>query len=392
VIAGAAPDGLTPHRIRIRQNLSLISRLSNQTLVSSGTPRCASPASLTRDPTGAHNRAPAQNLFMANSRRFRLQYTLRALVIGVTLFALWGGYHANRAIRERRAVEILTRQGARIERFGGPLWYLTYPHDYVVYRLWGEEFVTDVLLNFDSPIEPEVVDALCSLDRLSKLRLHPPTSGKEFWMIRGGFPPARRGGLPPGSLVRFCAGRDIWNIELYACSLSDDDCRAIGRSPVRYLDLSGCQFSEEGLAEILKAQRLSFLSINGCSITGERLAPVTGSTSLGRVECHGTVVPTGLAHFLARCPNLSWLSGSGDDEFVEALGPHPSLSFLDLSGPMSARTPKALTSMPQLKSVRLYVPKNMSSKSEAEFVQALTKLTKVNPRLGDPKKIYCKED
>jgi hypothetical protein len=46
----------------------------------------------------------------------RLRYSLRALLVFLTLFMLWGGYHTNRGWRERQAETLLTSAGARLER------------------------------------------------------------------------------------------------------------------------------------------------------------------------------------------------------------------------------------------------------------------------------------
>src|SRR5688572_6247207 len=92
-----------------------------------------------------------------------LRYSLRALLVFMTLFALWGGYHTNRGYRERKAQETLLRYQASFmygpTRRGTGIWSKPlYVYERVVQLVWQERFIT--YISIYSTLEPEVVDAL----------------------------------------------------------------------------------------------------------------------------------------------------------------------------------------------------------------------------------------
>jgi hypothetical protein len=180
---------------------------------------------------------------MLLQRLFRFRYSLRALLVVITLFALWGGYHANRGWKERRALEVLQRHGAIVDLAhsiqGGGLirsgkclyWSLTG-------YLWNDRCIGQVQVY--SPLDGELTNALANLPSLESLcLLLRPSVELDLISVKIGEEPTTRSELPHGSLERVLVNGKVRELTVYACELSDDDCRAINRCrSLRDLDLA----------------------------------------------------------------------------------------------------------------------------------------------------------
>src|SRR5688500_8487991 len=111
---------------------------------------------------------------MLLQRLFRFRYSLRALLVFITLFALWGGYHANRGWKERRASAVLRRYGATF-RWADSTYaqgWLGLPKTgywLLVGTLWGDTRIGNVQVF--CPLNDELADALASLPALEQLYL-----------------------------------------------------------------------------------------------------------------------------------------------------------------------------------------------------------------------------
>src|SRR5688500_5561531 len=99
----------------------------------------------------------------------RLQFTLRAFLVFIALFMLWGGFHTNRSWKERAAAAALREEGMACS--GGPelsgtglMSNLKFSYDNVIHFLWREPYITDV--TGCSTLEPAVAEAIASLPHL----------------------------------------------------------------------------------------------------------------------------------------------------------------------------------------------------------------------------------
>jgi hypothetical protein len=72
---------------------------------------------------------------MLLQRLLRFRYSLRALLVFITLLALWGGYHANRGWKEGRAVAVLLEHGADVTYWSTD-WRLR-PFGFIPSAYWG---------------------------------------------------------------------------------------------------------------------------------------------------------------------------------------------------------------------------------------------------------------
>jgi hypothetical protein len=299
---------------------------------------------------------------LIRSPRFR--YTLRALLVFVTLFCLWGGYHANRAFKQRQARSVLLRYNASIsselewpEPPWDPLGALDYGYQRLVQTIWRDPYVTHVSVT--SPLPPEVIDALGALPHLRNLTLKPPPH-LQRWNPKSRTPvldPQVK--MPGAALDRILGGKRLRYLQLDEWSFSEADFRAISRQrDLEGLTMTMTSLSEEGLAELITLPRLQSFTCYGCQVTGAQLAGLPGSRTLERIRADYSPVGVEFAAFIARSPHVTDLivqSDTIDDDFIRHLGPHPSLQRLDIwRGSVTDLSVAAFAAMPALKSVSLH--------------------------------------
>jgi len=305
-------------------------------------------------------------------KSFRWRYSLRALLVFITLFMLWGGYHAGRSWPERRAELVVRPWEAVLHR--GParpnslLGYPVYAYQKLVQVLWGERFITHVTLCVEP--KPEAVEAIAALPNLQGLSMYrPPTD------IREGMP---RIAVPDGSIQRILAKRPLRALELEGADLGERDLRAIaGHHSLQRVSLSHANLSEEDLAAMASSPELTHLWFSHCNVTGAKLTSAPGSPLLHSVQCAESPVAIEFAAFLGRCPNLQRLSiqcEAIDDKFVAALGPHPSVQFLNLG--MTKVTERSLNTIAQMPSLQYVVLPR-----EGISLAAMERLQKMRPKV-----------
>jgi hypothetical protein len=279
---------------------------------------------------------------MAKPRSIRVRYTLRALFVFITLFMLWGGYHAERGWRERRAEHVLLEHGAKLSsqpaKVEATLGNSAAAYQRVMGEHWGERFITSAYIT--SSMEPEVVDALAALPHLNDLIISPVRHAKPD--------------LPDGALQRILAHCRLARLQLVFWHLTDADIGSIQREvSLRYLSVSGTDLSEDGLVRLIVLPQLETIDISGCQVTGRKLDGAHGSQSLVELNAGQAPLSVEFASFVSRSPRVQKLvlsHKSIDDKFIAALGAHPTMSLLlvlesnitDASVPALGRMP-ALT-------------------------------------------------
>jgi hypothetical protein len=271
-------------------------------------------------------------------RSLRLRYTLRALLVFITLFMLWGGYHTNRSWKERAAEDVLKARGASLEfathSFEGTIGEkLAAAYAMLVEAVWQDRSVSRVMLL--APMDPEVVDALCALSQLKGLTTEPSQrTPEQYARIRSGKAAAPTEMLPEGALERILAACPLVELTIGCWALRDVDCQTIASCPtIRYLAVDGCSLSELGLARLVSKRGLIWFTFGLCEVTGNRLSNEPGSPTLEKVLCGVAPVDNALAAFISRSPNVNEFAAAqiaASDDFVRALGPHPSLTVLSL--------------------------------------------------------------
>lgn len=319
----------------------------------------------------------------ARRRKFGLRYTLRALLVFITLFMLWGGFHTNRSWKERAAEEILRDRGASFQYGPSPAGpdmrnRLVSAYSKVVQVVWQERFITQVEVH--GSLEPEVVDAIVALPHLESLVANPAPrmTDEEVALLRGRHIVEAKVAIPAGAVERVLANHRLKSLWMAAWILSDEDCKAIAaHDSLETVNLYGSRFSEEGLAQIVTLPRLRAVMWSYCQVTGEKLASVPGSNSLDLIECYYAPVGNEFAAFIGRSPNVTRVRcyhQSIDDDFIASIGAHQSLEELNLGH--TKVTDSSVTVLEQMPSL-----KGLTVASESFTDAAKTCLLKGNPTL-----------
>lgn len=281
---------------------------------------------------------------------FRLRYSLRALAVFVTLFCIWGGYHANRGRRERTAVAILARYDAEImppPEYQGRRFVHRARNYYrsLVRTLWGEQFVSSV--GVSSRLEPDIVEAISNLPGLDSLT------------IRAARPEACEQLVPPtGALGRILSARQLRAITIDHWRISAEDVDALAaQKRLHTLRLDSVALPDDGLAAVASLRSLRQLSLKNCKMSDSGLARAPVLQTLQSIECLETPVGTEFASYVSRLPAIATLSLSGrtiDDDFIARLGAAPTLTGLSIkNAPITSASVKHLNSMAALRTLSL---------------------------------------
>jgi len=312
---------------------------------------------------------------MPLQRLLRFRYSLRALLVFITLFALWGGYHANRGWKQRHSEQILlaTREASILYRDRwnrrNPLQAVAATYAWVVDKLWGDRIVKSVSVKSDLP--PDVAQAIGSFGHLESIELFAPQMGGSNWRIVA---------VPSEALEQSLAQRTVKDLYMRGYALSDADCQAIaGGQSIEQLNLVRVRLSNQGLARLLAAPRIRHVSIGSSEITDREFPAHAGSPTLEWISI-GAPISNNFGSFAARCPKLTSLGVKGesvDDRFVMALGGHSALEMLGLgSTSVSDQSVAIIAQMPSLKAVAL--PRDTVSQQAINNLQAARPDLRIN--------------
>jgi hypothetical protein len=275
-------------------------------------------------------------------RLLRFRYSLRALLVFITLFALWGGYHANRSFKDRRAELILLRHRARLE-----FWEIQ-PY-------WPERLISAV--EVDSSLEPEVIDALAGLVCPRSIAIGAPSPPE----VAYGYSRPQQVAAPTGAIDRILKRHKLHSFAVTDFILSGAAFAAIAKHrSLEELAFTRTNLSDGELSALVVLPRLRHLSFQSCPASGSLLADVPGSKTLESIECQGSPVGIEFARFVARSPTIRALSVGFEqnpqaDDFVSALGAHPSLAELRLgSGELTDASIPALERMQMLRELQSF--------------------------------------
>ena len=293
---------------------------------------------------------------MWRPRSFRLRFTLRALLVFIILFMLWGGYHANRGWNNRAAERVLIRHRADFSYAPrdlprSALDHVARAYERLVGFVWRDRRITAVTVS--SRLEADVVAAICSLPQLESLHISGAIDSDPF-DSRPQSPSTIS--VPRGALPKILAAETLTTLRIDRCNLHVSDYLAIAsHESIEVLTVTYTNLSDFDLALLVNLPRLRNLTFDGAEVTGEDLASQPGSLSLEGINCANAPVGIEFAQYLSNCPHLTQLQVSHariDDAFVAQLRGHPSLSRLQVSNTSISDTSiDYLIDIPQLEDV-----------------------------------------
>jgi len=296
---------------------------------------------------------------MWRPRSLRVRFTLRALLVFITLFMLWGGYHTNRSWNERVAERVLLRHRAMFSYAPRDLPrsaidHLARTYERLVGFVWGDRRITSLSVN--SRLESDVVAAICSLPQLESLDISGVNPNDPF-DLHSKLPSTEHpAAVPRGALAKILAARTLTTLSIDRCNLHVSDYLAIAsHESIEVLTVTDTNLSDFDLAILVRLPRLRQLTFVGAEVTGEDLASQPGSLSLERINCANSPVGIEFAQYVSNCPHLTHLQVSHvriDDAFVAQLRGHSSLSQLLMSNTSISDTSiDYLIDIPQLEVV-----------------------------------------
>lgn len=287
---------------------------------------------------------------MWRPRSLRLRYTLRALLVFITLFMLWGGYHANRSWHEHRCERILLRGGlATLGRETGSdeLWIVR-QYRALVRALWKERYITSVSINAD--LTNEEAEAIASLPHLRSLWLRPRRfSVAERRELKEFFRPTQ---VTSSALQTILSRQALIGLDVSGCNLQREDYVAVGQNmSIQCLRLNSTNVTDEDVTALLSLPNLREIGLARTRVTGSGLESIPGSMTLVAINCDGTPAGRQIAAFAAKCPHLTILSAtheSVDDAFVRELEGHPNLVNLSIGSAVTDDIVESIKTIPNL--------------------------------------------
>jgi hypothetical protein len=289
--------------------------------------------------------------------RLRFRFWLRALLFCLTLFLPWTGYFANRAHRERRAVELLARREASFSD-GSVQDESTLPVSALPWgrhtwnRAWCEAHIVGVSLTSD--LDEEVVVALRDLPHLRGLTYRAPFTNRR--RFTGSCFAFRRSRVPRGVLPRALSSVRLKPLALEHCALEDPHPFATQKR-LSHLALVNVSIRGDALADTFQLPRLTHLSLEDSIVVGELPKSAPGSPSLETIVWRSAPLSDEFGRILRQYPRLRalYLDGSSaTDRLWTHLRGHPTLAFVSLvNTQITDHSFEVVADLPALKRVNL---------------------------------------
>lgn len=284
-------------------------------------------------------------------KRRRFQFSLRALLVVVTLLVLCLGWEADRAAKQQRAVDMVLTHGGEV----------LYEHQRTAtdydpqIEPWAPRWLRDLVGEHHFITASEVhIPAYRYVDCWKDQRREPPESVKSVTEEEI----ALLGDL--GSLhmlflenvpvtdagVRHLARlKSLAYLHLIGSQIADDALDTISRlTQLTHLTLGGkrgphpaavTRVTDDGLARLTNLQNLKFLWLDGTRVSDEGLKHVAKLASLEDLGLQDTAITDAGLAYLRGLPNLRTIALTNPkitDRGLEALTVHANLDFLSLAG------------------------------------------------------------
>ncbi len=232
----------------------------------------------------------------AVKRRRRLRYSMRTLLVLVTVLCIWLGFVVSRAQRQRRTVEKIRRSD---------------PHSTAYYDYQKED--------------PAALRGPEWLRRWLGDDYFQHVVSVSIYLSHGD--------VTPDDLANLPELKQLFSVRM---PLTDDGMRTIARlQKLEWLAIYSDEFTDRGLEQLSSLTELEYLSVSSDQITGEGLLPLAALPNLRMLTLRSnSISPRGL-ETVAQLANLETLHINSDsltDECLEALSGMKGLTGLLITG------------------------------------------------------------
>lgn len=235
--------------------------------------------------------------------RPRIRFSLAALLVAVTVLCLWLGVIADKAHKQRRAVEAVLRMD------GGVMFdYQFQPHGDITgefdlnamppgptwaRKMFGDDYFRNVvgltIVGRERASDTAALDAICAVRRLKLIF-------------------AQRMALSEMDLAQLSALPKLEVLSLGGASLTDDSLRRFVVAPrLKALILAQTPITDAGLRHLAQLTTLARLDLNGTQITGDGLRHLSKLSVLEELSLAETRVDDAAVPHLRRLRHLKVL-------------------------------------------------------------------------------------
>jgi Leucine-rich repeat (LRR) protein len=234
-------------------------------------------------------------------KRRRFRFSLRTLMLALTVFGIWLGIETDRALKQRRAVEMVRKFGGMVgyrhQRIGTSNWDSSVEPwaPRWLRQIMGEDYFVSVfevyLANYGNPVDPPMgvlqrltdddIGCLAGLRRIERLDL-------------------ARAPVTAQGLAHLVGLQNLEYLDLRDTIITDQHLEQLGR--LRHLkDLRlgthsnaspalASQITDQGISHLKHLTQLDTLFLDDLPITDEGLAHLTGLTNLHDLSLRRTRV------------------------------------------------------------------------------------------------------
>jgi len=304
--------------------------------------------------------APTATPLATRSRRRWLRFSLRTMLVLVTVLGIWLGVRVNQARRQKEAVAALTARGTGFDyahQRDDAYPHLIDPGRELAVPKWLEElagydfFRTVISVQCYGPVSDDDLAHLAGLPYIE--RLYVTGSGSNTTDAGLSHLPrpdrlvvfgARDAGVGDGFLKRLRNARRLERLELRQSLITDEGLLAIRKltklkhlflsgtkitaagmaalptmSALEFLELERTDITDAGLIHLKNAKRLRHLGLSRTSITDAGLSHLHGLPALQSVTLDFTAAtPDGIAALKAATPTLRAVDQMNASRLIEA--------------------------------------------------------------------------
>jgi hypothetical protein len=271
-------------------------------------------------------------------------FSLRTLLLGLTIFAIWLGWWVNSARQQRQAAAAIRQLGGgvyydfQVDKDGTPVPDAVSWVPSAVIRILGEDLFHNVVLvnmiyngdgpgrQFNQQLTDTCLDHLGGFRNLQHLYLW-GDQASDAGLAKVGRALSLRtldmreaSGITDAGIAQLGGLRNLQSLLVGGSQIGNESLRILSTLPrlTQLLVPETSQFTDEGLAHVARMRQLEslWLSFEAGGIIDKRVGNPSGPPNLTEVELRGTrVAVEGLAQ-LQGLPNLMEIAVQGDGESV----------------------------------------------------------------------------